>query len=159
MMGYGKTAKLLTRGVIENALRHIYFSDHPVEFDRMNREAKWYLTQEFLFDYPKTHPVFIESERRFDAVNRLSSLYSELSAGIHGRRVTDLEMRVALGKIRYSEDAANREAPLIERCAEAVNFLLAMFHRDKMRSFQVEDRRIILQTMPSKARLVWKEEA
>ena len=43
LMGYGKTAKLLTRGVIENTLRHIYFSDHPVEFLRMNRDRKWYV--------------------------------------------------------------------------------------------------------------------
>src|SRR5208337_5661046 len=46
LMGYGKTAKLLTRGIIENTLRHLYFSDHPIEFARMNREAKWYLTME-----------------------------------------------------------------------------------------------------------------
>src|SRR5712671_4757978 len=38
LMGYGKTATLLARGVIENTLRHIYFSDHPIEFARMNRD-------------------------------------------------------------------------------------------------------------------------
>src|SRR5271157_5643982 len=29
MMGFGKTANLLVRGIIENTLRHLYFSDHP----------------------------------------------------------------------------------------------------------------------------------
>ncbi len=56
LMGYSKTAKLLIRGISENALRHIYFSDHPIEFARMNRERKWFLTQEQLYDYARNHP-------------------------------------------------------------------------------------------------------
>jgi hypothetical protein len=156
LMGYGKTTKLLTRGIIENTFRHIYFSDHPIEFARMNRDSKWYVTMESLFDYVKMHPVFLESEPRFDAINRLSTLYSELSAGIHGRRVQDLEMRLALRKIRYEEGEAKKHAKLIEKCVESTNFLLAMFHRDKVNAFQEEDRRIILQTIPAKARRVYK---
>src|SRR6266404_2741112 len=41
LMGFSKTTKLLVRGIVENTLRHIYFSDHPVEFLRMNRGKKW----------------------------------------------------------------------------------------------------------------------
>src|ERR1043165_5194810 len=44
LMGYSKTTKLVTRGIVENCLRHIYFADHPVEFERMNREQKWFMT-------------------------------------------------------------------------------------------------------------------
>jgi hypothetical protein len=155
LMGYGKTAKLLTRGIVENTLRHLYFSDHPIEFAKMNRETKWYLKTEDLFGYLREHPAFMETEKRFDAISRLSSLYSDLSAGIHGRQVRDLEMRVALGKIAYSDQMAGREMAFIERCAESSNFLLAVFYRDKMNRFELEDRRIILRTMPSSARQVW----
>ena len=157
LMGYSKTTKLLTRGIIENTLRYVYFYDHPVEFARMNRDTKWYLTMESLFDYAKIHPVFLESEPRFDAINRLSTLYSELSAGVHGRTVNDLEMRLALSRIKYLAGTAKKETALIEKCAEAANFVLAMFHREKMRTFQSEDKRIILRTMNPGARRVWKE--
>jgi hypothetical protein len=58
LMGYSKTAKLLIRGIIENALRHVYFYDHPIEFERMNREKKWFLTIEQLCEYVKLHPIF-----------------------------------------------------------------------------------------------------
>src|ERR1700674_4341730 len=44
LMGYGKTTKLLTRGIVENVLRHLYFSDHAIEFHKMNQEQKWFLT-------------------------------------------------------------------------------------------------------------------
>lgn len=157
MMGYGKTAKLLIRGIVENAFRHIYFSDHPIEFARMNREQRWFLTIEELRDYAKAHPDYLKTERKFDAIDRLTSLYSELSGGVHGRTVRDLEMRSALQRIRYSQPAATLEATRIKRCAEAVNFLLAIFHFDKVRRFQSDDRRIILHSMPRPARVVWSE--
>jgi hypothetical protein len=160
LLGYSKTAKLLVRGIAENTLRHIYFSDHPIEFLRMNREGKWYLTIDQLCEYAKTHPAFWKIERKFDAINQISSLYSQLSAGVHGRAVRDLEMRVALEKLVYDEGLAAREAECLRKCAEASNFLLAIFYHQKLRSgltFQAEDRRIILRTMPPRARQLWTD--
>jgi len=155
LMGYGKTAKLLIRGIIENTLRHLYFYNHPVEFERMNREQKWYVTIEDLFDYAKIHPAFLRTESKFDAINRLASLHSDLSAGIHGRQVRDLEMRLALKKIAYSQTEATEQTQLVERCTQSANFVLAVFHQDRLAHFQPEDRRIILQTIPSRGRHVW----
>jgi hypothetical protein len=157
LMGYGKTAKLLTRGILENALRHVYFSDHPIEFLRMNREAKWYMSVEQLCDYAKNHPSFMLTETKFDALAQVTSLYSKLSAGVHGRTVSDLEMRVALQKITYDQSSAEDAADSVLKCAQAINFLLAIFQRQQMRAFQIEDQRIILRTMPMVARRVWTE--
>jgi len=157
LMGSGKPVNLLTRGIIENTLRHIYFSEHPVEFEKMNQERQWFMTMADLFTYAKTHPALMLSEKRFDAVNRLSTLYSDLSAGIHGRAVADLEMRIALNKISYSESLAKKHVALVERCAAAANFLIAVFHRLKLVKFQTEDRLIILQTMPPRARKAWRD--
>lgn len=155
LMGYGKTAKLLTRGIIENTLRHLYFSDHPVEFERMNREQKWYVQVQDLVDYAKRHPAFLRTEAKYDAINRLASLHSELSAGVHGRQVQDLEMRLALKKIGYSQEEATKLTSLAERCAQSANFMLAVFHQQRLARFQVEDRRIILQMIPPQGRRVW----
>ena len=154
LMGYGKTAKLLIRGIVENTLRHLYFADHPIEFDRMNREQKWYVGMEELLDYAKIHPAFLRAESKFDAINRLASLYSDLSAGVHGRQVQDLEMRLALEKIVYSQPEASKQTQLVERCAQSANFVLAVFHQEQLARFQLEDRRIILQTIPSQGRNV-----
>jgi hypothetical protein len=157
LMGYSKTAKLLTRGIIENTLRHLYFIDHPIEFARMNRDGKWFPTMEMLFEYPKIHPVFRVAEKRFDALNRLSTLYDDLSASVHGRTVQDLEMRLALQKIVYEEHTAKEQARVTERVTEATNFVLARLHSDQVASFGTDDRRIILQTMPARAKQVWNE--
>ena len=56
LAGYIKTPSLLTRGIIENTLRYLYFSDHPVEFQKMNSEKKWYLETKDLFEYAASHP-------------------------------------------------------------------------------------------------------
>ena len=157
LMGYGKTTKLLTRGIIENGMRHLYFSDHPIEFERMNRDAKWYVKTDDLFTYALNHPNFLDTEKEFDAINRLSSLYSEVSAGIHGRRVSDLETRIALSKIRYSKKSIVDEAAFIQRCAESANFLLAVFHREQLRHFGQEDQSIILRSMCKRARRAWTD--
>lgn len=157
LMGYRKTVKLLIRGIIENTLRHIYFSDHPVEFHKMNQESKWFVPTADLFVYAKTHPRLALIEKQFDAINRLSSLYSDLSAGVHGQTVADLEMRVSLSKISYTDSAARKDVALVARCASASNFLLAVFHGQKVARFHSEDHRIILHTMPPRARRAWRE--
>jgi hypothetical protein len=152
LMGYRKAAKLLNRGVIENTLRHIYFADHPVEFERMHRDKRWYVSVAELKEYTLAHPLFSETEPRFDAVNRLSRLYSELSEGVHGSRVNDLELRIALKKIAWEENAFKNQVKLVQQSAESANFLLAVFHREQFSKFQLEDRRIILRSMPKQAR-------
>jgi hypothetical protein len=64
------------------------------------------------------------------AAMRLSSLHSNLSAGIHGRTVHDLEMRKSLVKIAYDEEAAKKEAELLRKCTAASN-CLAQTMREK----------------------------
>ena len=157
LMGYVKTTKLLNRGIIENTLRHVFFSDHPVEFLKMNRENKWFMHIEELIRYTKSHPILEDSELRFNALARINDLYGNLSAGIHGRRVRDLEMRTALNRISYNDTTAQSLSALVKQTAEAVNFVLATFHRDKVERFQTEDRRIILQTMSRQARRAWNQ--
>jgi hypothetical protein len=121
----------------------------------MNREVKWFLTADDLFAYAKYHPDFLKTESKFDALAQLASLYSELSAGIHGRAVRDLEMRVALRKIVYDQASATKQAEMLRKCTQASNFLLAIFHRNQVKKFQVDDRLIILRTMPACARNLW----
>lgn len=157
MMGYSKTVKLLIRGIAENALRHLYFCDHPVEFIRMNRESKWYVTVEQLLDYARNHHDFQNNEAKFNAIAQISSIYNDLSAGVHGRTVRDLEMRTALRSISYERSLAQIEVDLLRRCVQAVNFIISIYHKEQLANFSVEERRLILQSMPPLARQVWND--
>jgi hypothetical protein len=158
LMGYTKTAKLLIRSIIENVCRHIYFHDHTVEFELMNREQKWFMTMTDLFEYLRKHPRFLDSERKFAAISQLSDLYSYLSGGIHGRTVSDLMMHNALRDIAYDPIAARKIVEALKQCTAATNFLIARFHCAQTQAFPLEDRRIILRSMPDRARQVWAED-
>jgi hypothetical protein len=152
LMGYNKTTKLLNRGLIENVFRHLYFADHPVEFRRMHEDRKWYVSMSTLKEYALAHPAFSGTEPRFAAVNNLIRLYSELSSGVHGSRVNDLEMRLALKKIVLRENTFESQVRLVQHTTESINFLLATYHNARFRGFHLEDRRVMLHTMAPKAR-------
>lgn len=152
LMGYRKPVYLLIRGSIENMLRHIYFSDHEVEFIRTNEEKKWYLSVEDLFEYSRMHPVLRVAEKRFDAINRLRTLYDDLSVGIHGRKVEHLEFRKALADIRFDLDEFKKQQTFLERCSESGNFLLSVFNRSRYRSFPNETKSVISASMSAAAR-------
>ena len=147
LLGYKKTVRLLGRSIIENTIRHIYFSDHPVEFARMNRDKKWYLEIKELFNYLKSHHDLCESAFLLGIVDELTSLYSDLSTGIHGTKVADLEMRRALKAIQYNQDAAVKEEELLRRLTAPCNILLTVFHRKRFSKFSSEDRRILIHSM------------
>jgi hypothetical protein len=118
----------------------------------MNREKKWFLTIEELCSYAKMHPSFLETEPKFDAINRVTSLYSVLSSRVHGRTVRDLEMRTALSRIHYDHRTATQDADELQKCVAVVNFLIAVLNAHKVRAFSAEDRRIVLRSMPTIAR-------
>lgn len=153
LMGYRKTVDLLIRSITENTLRHVYFSDHPIEFHRMNREAKWHLSTEELIRYPLMHPKFPNTTK--DALSQMGTLYSDLSAGVHGRTVDHLEMRSALAAIQFEQMVFSRQTRFVEKCAATTNFVLAVFHHEAVTRFQLEDRRIILNSMPVASRKIW----
>jgi hypothetical protein len=157
LLGYTRPTKLLLRGIIENTLRLVYYTDHPVEFALTNAQAKWYIGVDKLFDYLKSHPNHKLAERSFDAINRLQTLYDLLSAGIHGRTVRDLESRSELSRITFSLSSATKEAALVKKCAEAVNFILAVDNKPAVRRFSVEDKGYIFGTMPRSARTAWHD--
>ena len=154
LFGYRKTVDLLIRGIIENLIRHIYFIHHPIEFKRANLEKKWYITNELLFEYLRNHPEFIAYEKKFDAINRLKTLYDVLSGDIHGRKVNSLEMHNALKEIKFNQNEFYRLYKSMKICCESSNFLLLLFHADAIRGFPEEPKSIIKKTISRKERRI-----
>ena len=81
----------------------------------------------------------------------------ELSAGIHGRTVSDLETRVALQKIKYDDAMGKRHVEAVQQCAASTNFVLAIFHKAKVQAFAADDRRIIVRSMSKPAHEAWSD--
>ena len=155
LMGYRKTTVLLIRSVIENVLRHIYFSDHIVEFQLANKQKKWYLSISDNFSYVKSHPIYSDTEIKYDSINKLQTLYDDLSSDVHGRSVSHLEMRKSLSCIKFDQEIFDLQMNLIKRCSECSNFLLLMFHKQRVAKLESEQKGIFLKSIPPIARRIW----
>jgi hypothetical protein len=154
LMGYSKTTKLLTRCIIENVFRHIYYSDHPVEFEKLSLPSKSYMPYRELLEYIKVHPIYEVTEKKFDAISRLSNLYGELSNFVHGVKSEHMEMRRSLKAIRLTTDNILQEARHIKKCTESANFILAIYHKDIFARKPLEDKCVITQTLSRNARQI-----
>lgn len=151
-IGFKKSSRLLTRGVVENLMRHIYFSDHPIEYKRQNLDAKWYMSAEQLFDYARNHPLFTQPEKKYNALGRLRQLYNELSAEVHGGKAAHLDQYRALKDVKLNMQALARQVSFLEQTVANTNFLLVIFHSDRLNKIPSNFQKVIFETMPKKAR-------
>lgn len=154
LLGLQKSSMLLTRGIIENILRHVYFADHRIEFQRMNAKAAWFITPEELFEYAREHPVLQKAEKEFDSLGRLRGLYRQLSANVHGGRLVDLRLHKAIKEIQFSGADLEHAHTMVKKTAESVNVVLFLFNEDKANRIPMQLRRFILLSMPKNARKI-----
>ena len=145
---------VLVRGIVEHVIRHVYYSDHPIEFQRINLEKRWYIPIADHFTYLKTHPLYADTEKKFDAVGRLKNLHQELSLFVHGMKISHMEMRPGLRKIKLNPSIFARQADFIRCAAESSNFILAVFHRTALSKLPPDDQKVVLLTFPANARRV-----
>ncbi|MCC6697546.1 MAG: hypothetical protein IT365_18095 [Candidatus Hydrogenedentes bacterium] len=156
MLGFDKTVYSLLRSTIENAIRHIYFFHHPIEYERLLSDADWYLPIRDHFAYLKDHPTFCSIESMYDGVSRAKSLYAELSRVQHGFSLSSLGLRPSLAEIRPSPGQSKEHLKYLMRTAESCNYLLAVFHRDVFSKLPAGDQRLITDTFSKTARRVLK---
>lgn len=150
--GYTRTPLLLARCVIENALRHIYFLDHPVELARFMAN-EYSVSPSELLTYIGEHPDFRDAQTQFDGRADLSSSYGELSEHIHGARALHEDIRLSPEEIVFDPAIFRQQVEIFSRATRACNFALAMIHCVRMRAWVARDRAIVLRTIPRAARL------
>ena len=154
LSGFSRTSMLLARSIIENTLRHIYFTDHPVEFERANRDVKFYLSAEELFEYSRNYIHFAEPEVRFQPLSKLRNEYRSLSATVHGGRVNDLSLHKALKTVVFDPADLDAQVGHVKAVAEACNFLLLIFHKNRSGKIPAPLRKVIMMTLAPKGRKV-----
>lgn len=150
--GYFKTPMLLTRGIVENLLRHIYFMDHPIEFQKVNSSEKLYFTAEELFEYCRTHPAIKPLLKKFDAAGKLRTLYSELSAAIHGGKLTDMNLHRSLEEIKFDLPKFKEIVKKVAAVTESSNFLLLVIHQKRLGIIPPNLRKILVMSVPLSGR-------
>ena len=58
LFGHRKSACLMVRGLVENALKHVFFFTHPVEYEWLKSASGYHISMSELYGYVKKLPVF-----------------------------------------------------------------------------------------------------
>lgn len=138
VFGLRESSLLLCRLIIENFLKHVYYSDHPVEFSNMATER---MSIKDFKEYLVSHPKYDKKILVKREVDVIANLYSELSVIIHNSKPT-FHSHMLLNAIkRNSISVALEVEKYICRIAPRVLFLLIIFEKD---IFQRRTKREIL---------------
>jgi hypothetical protein len=131
------------RGILENTLRHVYFFDHPVEYELSKEESEWHMKVRDLMDYIARHPLLRTVNDAASGLAQLTSLYKELSARVHAGNARRMEMRAALNAIQLDLNAMPVTAREFEQLAQVCNLQLAALHAKQVRRFKPAERQAI----------------
>ncbi len=127
LSGYKKPTYLLLRSAIENILKHIYYTDHKIEFFHY-KTSKSYQQMEYLYDYCHLHPKIGVLCKSLNLKNKLSNRYSELSSKIHGKTIKKQEFLEYLTKIKFDEMQFKEYCIILQEYGNIFNLLLTKFN-------------------------------
>ncbi|MDI6655021.1 MAG: hypothetical protein QME59_03960, partial [Candidatus Hydrothermarchaeota archaeon] len=157
LMGFKKPVSVLFRGMIENSLKHIYFIDHPVEFEWLATKPKYYITIDDLCNYIKDHSSFKSVVRIVDIVDITTRKYDKFSRLIHGRGISNMQLVKSLSNIRRDEEFIAEYSSDLSEMGNVINLMFGIFHKKKFNRFNNHFRKLILSCMDSKNRRIFHE--
>jgi hypothetical protein len=144
-MGLYKYANMALRSSLETALRLVYFSKHPVEFEWWEKDSRWYLDYNWSDVWGRRYEYFEKLELfkifeqkcgpdkalfKKEAGNCLSKLYDSLSGSIHTRAGRFQTSPTAFSP-KYTDEKYGHWASYFVKTHTYVNILFALgFHKE-----------------------------
>jgi hypothetical protein len=145
--GHRKSSFFLLRSYIENTLRHMYYWQHPVEYEVSCIRATSFITWKDLTAYLSSHPRLHSASYTADVLAGLGALYTELSLHVHSRRVQDSDLTRYLADVRFDEQTMRDVSDRLGRATSHLNCTLATMHRDTFQSLDPTQRSMIRRLM------------
>jgi hypothetical protein len=97
-LGFETPALIVLRRIIENFYNHVYYSDHPVEYEHLNNGKNEYTPIDKLRQYFDTHPKFLGNEdnnlKEFNS--SLFREYQELCKVVHSKGKDSMNLAKSL---------------------------------------------------------------
>lgn len=146
LIGCRKSASLLLRGLIEDILRHIYYFDHPVEFNLLSK-YKEYVPFRDLITYVKKHPKLSRLLEKTDCLARLQQVYETTSKYVHAKSEKFMQLSKALDEIKFDQTYFDWHIEQLKLVASDLNLLLVIHEFEEFRVVKGEYRKAILETM------------
>jgi len=151
-LGFESSALILLRRIIENFYNHIYYSDHPIEYEHLNLGKNDYTPIDKLKLYFETHPVFFGTEdvnlKEFNQL--LFNEYQQLCKIVHSKGKESLNLAKCLKDLteNYEIDQLLKQTINIELY---IVYLSYKFHKDLQ--FTATEKEIITSIVPLNKRV------
>jgi hypothetical protein len=153
ILGYYNSSKILTRRFIENFFNHIYFFDHPVEYELLNQGKNEYTPLLELKQYFLNHPVIklqISSDPSIKSyADNLINNYHDLCKHVHTKGIDFMDLATNLTETKPQINIANHFESANDSASNII-YLLFKFHQDLI--FTAVERSIIYRSFTKDVR-------
>jgi len=158
LIGFKKPVALLLRSAIEDLLRHVYYYDHPIEFERLERTPSCYEKINDLWQYVKKHPRLEKLLDESNSIELLEDDYAVFSRFVHSSSTSHMNLTKSLSKIEFDQEFFKEFANKVSVLAGNIHFILFAFYRKALDSFNPPWKSFLLDMIPkSHRRLLWKD--
>jgi len=148
--GFQNVSQILLRRIIENFYHHIFFFEHPVEYELLNL-GNDYIPVADLRDYYNSHPVIraLKDPKTFEFNAAIYSHYQELCRVVHSKGETFMGLARTLDQIKQDFDVSQYLAQS-NQSLRSVIYLLVRFHREL--TFTAVEKNLISLSFPKPLR-------
>jgi hypothetical protein len=145
-LGNRRTLHLYERACIEDFLRYFYYFDHKIEYLLLQGRPTRFEAVDFLIDWVKNYPALdAYKDQVSDSCGKLTSGYKELSRTVHGTTVSDIQLSDNLKEMHEPLQQPIKERDLMNLIFRNIFFLLSLFHIEKYRMFNLDEKRLVCQ--------------
>lgn len=150
-LGFETPALIVLRRLIENFYNHIYYTDHPVEYEHLNLGKNEYTPIDKLKSYFDTHPKFVGSDdQNLKEYNQaLFNEYQQLCKVVHSKGRDAMNLAGCLKDLTVSFDITDFLKSVINIELFMV-YLLYKFHKDL--KFTATEKTILTSIVPANKR-------
>ena len=141
------------RRCIELSLKHVYYIDHPIEYQILSESIKsGELAKEDkivkeLFDYFRLHPNFKKSKKFNDPINLLDISYKKLCEIVHARKISTPSKLEECTIPKLTTDDIQQGKNFYRKIMRSIIVLLIIFHISTVAKFDEFKKEAILYSL------------
>lgn len=152
MSGFKKPVALLLRSTIEDVLRHIYYYDHVVEFQRLEQSPTNHQKVRDLWQYAKDHPKLGDIFENSKSAGYLKNEYSILSGFVHSTGTNNMSLTKCMSEVNFENEYFKDFTDKICKLSASFNFILLEFYQQNLTHFNPQWKNYILYLIPQSLR-------
>lgn len=158
LIGFKKPVALLLRSAIEDLLRHIYYYDHQIEFEKLEKKPSSYVKIDDLWQYAKKHPRLEKLFEKSKSVDLLENYYAVFSRFVHSTSTSHMNLTKSLSEIGFDGEFFKEYVEKVSDLAANIHFILFAFYQKALDSFSPPWKSFLLDMIPkTHRRLLWKD--